>query len=167
VAGHLIFTDKEAAFLRELVKNNVDFMIVGLAAATLQGAPAVTQDIDLWFKDLRQPGIKRALKKVGGFYIPPIQPRPPMFGGGHVELFDIVMTMDGLQSFSKEVRHAVEVPLGGVPVKVLPLDRIIASKKAAGRDKDRRSLKVLQDAQKTIEALEKTRANGKTRRRRP
>ena len=147
----LIFTDREAAFLRELVKNDVAFMIVGLAAATLQGAPAVTLDIDLWFKDLRHNGIARALRKVGGFYIPPTMQNPPMFGGEHVQLFDIVLHMDGLESFAKEVRGAVDIPLGGVRVKVLPLSRIIVSKKAAGREKDKRSLQVLQDAYQTIE----------------
>ena len=42
-----LLTDRELAFLRELVKTNVPFMIVGLSAAALQGAPVVTQDIDL------------------------------------------------------------------------------------------------------------------------
>ena len=62
---NLIFGDKEATFLRELIRQKVDFMIVGLSAAALQGAPVVTQDVDLWFKDLTDPGIKQALKKVG------------------------------------------------------------------------------------------------------
>ena len=43
----LIFTEKEGRFLKELAKNKVRFMIVGLSAAALQGAPVVTQDIDL------------------------------------------------------------------------------------------------------------------------
>ena len=38
----LIFDDREAEFLRELVRQKVDFMIVGLSAAALQGAPVVT-----------------------------------------------------------------------------------------------------------------------------
>ena len=42
-----IFTENEIRFLRELVKNRVPFMIVGLSAAALQGAPVVTQDVDL------------------------------------------------------------------------------------------------------------------------
>ncbi len=41
---NLIFTDEEAEFLRELVRQKVDFMIVGLSAAALQGAPVVTQE---------------------------------------------------------------------------------------------------------------------------
>jgi hypothetical protein len=63
VDKNLIFGDKEATFLRELIRQKVDFMIVGLSAAALQGAPVVTQDVDLWFKDLSDPGIKKALKK--------------------------------------------------------------------------------------------------------
>jgi hypothetical protein len=71
VAKKLIFSAEEGAFLKELVKNEVRFMIVGLSAAALQGAPVVTQDIDLWFRDLSDPGIKKALKKVGGAFVPP------------------------------------------------------------------------------------------------
>ena len=59
MAKGLPFTDNEAAFLAELTNTGVEFMIVGLSAALLQGAPAVTQDIDLWFKDLQDPGAKR------------------------------------------------------------------------------------------------------------
>ena len=154
MARPLIFTDREAAFLRELVRQKVPFMIVGLSAATLQGAPAVTQDIDLWFQSLRHPGIRRALRKVGGSYIPPMALNPPMFEGENVRLFDIVVHMDGLASFAAEYRRAIDVPLGGVTVKVLPLDRIIASKKAANREKDKIVLRVLRDALLTIKATE-------------
>ena len=82
----LIFGSGEAAFLRELVREGVDFMIVGLSAAALQGAPVVTQDVDLWFKDIEHPGIKRALRKVGGSYVPPVRMHPPMFEGDAVKL---------------------------------------------------------------------------------
>ena len=46
MADSLIFGDREAEFLKELVRQKVEFMIVGLSAAALQGAPVVTQDID-------------------------------------------------------------------------------------------------------------------------
>ncbi len=69
MAEKFIFSSKEISFLRELIKQGVEFILVGLSAAALQGAPVVTQDIDLWFKDLADPGIKKALKKVGGFYV--------------------------------------------------------------------------------------------------
>ncbi len=148
----LIFGDREAEFLRELVRQGVDFMIVGLSAAALQGAPVVTQDVDLWFRDLANPGIKRALRKIGCSYIPPIQAHPPMFEGDAVRLFDIVMHMHGLKSFADEEKNTVKVPLGRTKVKALRLDRIIASKRAAGRDKDKLVLPVLLDALRTIGA---------------
>jgi hypothetical protein len=146
VPENLIFTRREIAFLRELGRNGVDFMIVGLASATLQGAPAVTQDIDLWFRDLSDPGIRKALDKVGGHYVPPIGGNPPMFAGPGVDLFDIVLRLDGIGPFNVEVRDAIEVSLGTAKVRLLPLERIIASKKAANRPKDRASLPMLESA---------------------
>lgn len=150
MADSLIFGDRETEFLKELVRQKVEFMIVGLSAAALQGAPVVTQDIDLWFRALPDPGLEKALKKVRGVYIPPTARNAPMFAGNGIELFDIVLTMDGLGEFDEERKHAIKVPLGRIKVLVLKLERIIASKKAAGREKDRLVLKVLSDALKTI-----------------
>ncbi len=143
---NLIFSAEEAKFLRELKKNGVEFMIVGLSAAALQGAPVVTQDIDLWFKELPSPGIEKALRKVGGSYVPPTAMTPPLFVGKHVALFDIVMNMNGLESFSREKKRALRIPIGSVMIDVLSLERIIASKEAAGREKDKLVLPVLKDA---------------------
>ena len=154
MADNLIFTDQEAEFLRELVRQKVDFMIVGLSAAALQGAPVVTQDVDLWFSDLEDPGIRKALKKVKGSYLPTITMNPPMFAGEAVSLFDIVIHMHGLKDYSEEKSNTVKVPLGRIKVPVLKLERIIASKKAAGRDKDKIVLPVLSDALKAIQHSE-------------
>jgi hypothetical protein len=158
VAKPLIFTNLELAFLRELVKNKVPFMIVGLSAAALQGAPVVTQDVDLWFKSLTHPGIRKALRKVDGTYVPTVALTPPMFAGDAVDLFDIVLTLDGLRSFSWEYARSVEVSLGRFKVKVLPLDRILASKKAANREKDRLTVPILRDTLAAVRG-----ANGKKR----
>jgi len=152
VPKNTIFTDKEAAFLKELIKQGVDFMVVGLSAAALQGAPVVTQDVDLWFKDISDPKLNRALKKFGGIYVPPMNLHPPAFAGRHLELFDIVLNMDGLKSFSEETKNTIEVPLGKYKVQVLALDRIIKSKEAAGREKDQLSLKVLKDTLLTLQS---------------
>lgn len=140
-----IFSAEEARFLSELVRHKVRFMIVGLSAAALQGAPVVTQDVDLWFRDLSDAGIRRALRKVGGSYIPPLAGNPPMFSGDAVKLFDIVVHMHGLAEFDKESKHAVAVRLGNIRVPVLSLDRIIRSKRATGRLKDKLAVQVLAD----------------------
>ncbi len=150
MADNLIFSDKEAAFLEELVRQNVRFMIVGLSAAALQGAPVVTQDVDLWFADLSDPGIKKALKKVGGIYVPPTANTPPLLGGEAVKLFDIVVHMHGLGTFQEEEKHTLSILLGTTRVKVLSLESIIKSKKALRRQKDKLVLPVLSDALITI-----------------
>jgi hypothetical protein len=46
VAAPLPFSEKELRLLQVLLKREVRFMVVGLSAATLQGAPVVTQDVE-------------------------------------------------------------------------------------------------------------------------
>ena len=154
MADPLIFGEGEIEFLKELVREKVEFMIVGLSAAALQGAPVVTQDIDLWFKNLEEPGIQRALKKVHGSYVPPMIGNPPLFAGRKIELFDIVVHMHGLGEFDEERENTIKVPLGRIKIPVLKLERIIASKKATGREKDKIVLGVLSDALKAIRERE-------------
>lgn len=77
-------------------------MIVGAAAAALRGTSIVTQDIDLWFRDLADPGIRKALAKAGGVIVPAIGLYPPTFGGEAVELFAVVLTMHGPGTFDEE-----------------------------------------------------------------
>jgi hypothetical protein len=139
-------SESELRFLRALLRRNVRFMLVGLSAAALQGAPVVTQDIDLWFEDLGDPNIREALREVGGAYVPPLHMNPPMFAGGGTELFDIVLTMHGLGAFDEEIKGCVEVTFGEETLKVLPLDRVLASKRAANRAKDKLVIPVLEDA---------------------
>ena len=138
--------ESELKLLRALLRRKVRFMVVGLSAAALQGAPVVTQDVDLWFEDLSDPRIREALREVKATYVPPSILNPPMFAGGGVELFDIVLRMDGLGKFAEELAYCVEVPLGRHKLKVLGVNRILVSKRAANRPKDRLVLPVLEDS---------------------
>lgn len=138
--------ESELRFLRALLRRRVRFMVVGLSAAALQGAPVVTQDVDLWFEDLNDPRIREALREVGAAYVPPSILNPPMFAGGGVELFDIVLTMHGLGTFSEEWRNCVDVSVGRHKLKVLRVDRILTSKRAVNRAKDRLVIPVLEDS---------------------
>jgi len=128
-------------------------MVVGLSAATLQGAPVVTQYVDLWFEKLGDPKISQALQSVGAAYVPPSILNPPMLAGAGAELFDIVLRMDGLGTFASELKHCVDVPLGRHKLKVLSLERILVSKLAANRAKDRLTIPVLRDALATTTAV--------------
>ena len=142
----LTLTESERRFLRALLRRKVPFIVVGLSAAALQGAPVVTQDVDLWFEDLHDSRLTKALREVGAAYVPPSVLNPPMFAGAGTELFDIVLRMDGLGKFRDELRHCVEVRLGAYRLKVLALERILASKRAANRSKDKLTIPVLEDS---------------------
>lgn len=138
-------TERELRFMRALVNHQVRFLIVGLSAAALQGAPVVTQDVDLWFGNLDDPRLTAALRQVGGAYIAPTLHTPPMLAGDGLELFDVVLSMSGLNSFDEEWANAVDVTVGDVTTRVLPLTRILVSKKAADRPKDRLVVPVLEE----------------------
>ena len=105
MAAPLPFSEAERRLLQHLLKRKVRFMIVGLSAATLQGAPVVTQDVDLWFEHLGDPKMSRALLEVGAAYVPPSINNPPMLAGKGAELFDVVIRMDGLGTFADELEN--------------------------------------------------------------
>jgi hypothetical protein len=141
-----MLNEKELAFLRRLVENRVDFIVLGMSAAALQGAPALTEDVDLWFRDLNHPGIRKAAESLGGRLLDlSALMRPPVFEGEAVEIFDVVLTVHGIEDFQTEWdTGTVTLQLGDVPIRVLTLERILASKKAANRDKDRMAVSVLE-----------------------
>lgn len=134
----VVLTPAERAFLATLDELGVKYMIVGLSAAVLQGADTVTADIDLWLEDRSDPRIHEAAEKAGGVWIPGhFGMAPPMLGGDELsDRFDVVTHLDGLENFSREYAGAVIVEVDGLRVPVLPLRRVAASKRAAGRAKD-------------------------------
>ncbi len=134
-------------------------MIVGLSAAAMQGAPVVTQDIDLWFENLNDPELLRALREVGAAYVPPSILNPPMLAGPHSEPFDVVISMSGLGTFAEEMKHARAVRVGSLRLYVLALERILVSKTAANRPKDRLVTPALQDAIRAIRCHESREPN--------
>jgi hypothetical protein len=158
VAEVLPLSEAELRLLASLLRHKIRFMVVGLSAAALQGAPVVTEDVDLWFDDLSDPKLMQALVKVGAAYIPPFGHNPPMLGGAGSEPFDIAIRMNGLGEFADEWKHALTIKVGKLALKVLPLERILASKRAANRPKDQRVIPVLQNVLRTLQAKTARRA---------
>lgn len=134
----------EMELLRQLTLSKTKFMVVGLAAAVMQGADAITQDIDLWVSSGGRQGLARAARVVGGIYA--WRADPPFLDGPDLDRVDLVNRMDGLGSFEEEYLRAVNCQVDDFVVKLLPLERIIASKRAAGRDKDVAALPALEAA---------------------
>ncbi len=129
------------AFLKALRQEGIDCILIGAMAAIRQGAPLMTVDYDFWVR-LRERQYVRLLTIVQ-------RQRGTIRARTLYELSDgtqvnAIFQPDGLHSFQAEWKHCSIGRLEGVPVRILPLERVIASKRAAGRDKDLAALPVLQ-----------------------
>ncbi len=123
-------------------------MLVGMSAALMQGARGATEDIDLWFADPADARIAECVAAAGGIWVSgSFGMGPPRIGGRELgERFDVVTQMSGLESFDKESAHTIEYDIEGLRLPVLDLRRILVSKRAAGRAKDRAAIEALEDA---------------------
>ncbi len=146
--AELALSAAERRLLRELNQRGVRYLVVGMSAALLEGARGMTEDIDLWFEQLDDARIGEAVRAAGGVWVAGhFGMMPPTIGGGDLEdRFDVVTHCDGLSDFQSELALASDVLVDGLPLKVLPLERVIASKRAANREKDRIALPALETA---------------------
>ena len=142
----VILTSAERALLEALNALGVRYLIVGMGAALLEGAPGTTQDLDLWFGPIDAEQVREAARRAGGLYTPGFGLQPPAIGGEGLDRLDLVLTASGLDSFEIEFTRAHDYDLDGVPVKVLPLERVIVSKRAAKRLKDAAQIPMLEAA---------------------
>lgn len=63
----IVLTPAERALLEALHELDVRFLIVGLGAAVLEGAPVATQDLDVWFGRIDTTRLEEAARRAGGF----------------------------------------------------------------------------------------------------
>jgi hypothetical protein len=137
-------TPAERALFEALNRRGVPFLVIGMGAAVLQGAPVATQDLDIWFARVDDETIRQAAADAGAFWISGFGMQPPAFGGDDFARIDVVLTAHGLDAFATEYARAIEREIEGVSLRVLPLDRVIVSKRATHRVKDTAQLPVLE-----------------------
>jgi hypothetical protein len=117
------FTPNERVFLEALNESGVRYMLVGMGAAVLQGVPASTNDLDLWFENRDDVS----------------------------ERLDVILHMSGLGTFAEEWQNTRELVVDGLSLRLLLLPRIVASKRASGRPKDVAAIPILEVALAAIE----------------
>jgi hypothetical protein len=129
------------AFLKALQAEGIDCILIGAMAAIEQGAPLMTVDYDFWVRlpERQYVRLLTIVKRLGGT----IRARTlyELSDGTQV---NAIFQPDGLRSFEAEWKQCRLGKLEGVRVHILPLPRVIASKRAAGRDKDKAVLPILQ-----------------------
>lgn len=136
-------TPAERKLFQALETRGVRFLVIGLSAAVLEGAPVATQDIDLWFETIDD-RVVQAAADADAFWISGFGVQPPAFGGKDFERLDVVLTAHGLTDFANEYQGSVVREVDGILLHVLPLERVIASKRATRRPKDLAALPALE-----------------------
>jgi predicted nucleotidyltransferase len=139
-----VLTPAERALLQALDALGVRFLVVGMAAALLEGAPGTTQDLDLWLGSVDESRLREAARRAGGFYTSGFGIGAPAVGGAGLDRLDLVTTAHGLDSFDDEYQRAREFDLDGLRVRSLSLERVLASKRATGRPKDLAQIPLLE-----------------------
>lgn len=131
------FTEAERRFLLGLTSRGVRFLLVGMSGALVQGARGATD-----------PGIGEAAREAGGLWVSGMfGMRPPALGGRVLgDRFDVVLLASGLRPFDQEYAESLALEIEGVPLRVLPLQRILVSKRAAGRPKDLAHIPAIEEA---------------------
>jgi len=142
--------------LRLLAENDVEFIVVGMTAGVLQGAPVTTIDLDIVHR--RAPEnvarLLRVLREIDAVYRHDrrnLQPKEShLVSPGHQLLttaygdLDCLGTIDDDLGYDELLGSVREIELaGGVVVKVLSLPALIRSKERAARPKDLAALPAL------------------------
>jgi hypothetical protein len=104
-----------------------------MTAAVYQGVMLNTMDTDIWVdlptrQYMRLWGI---IRSQGGSAL-----SQTLYVLADGKVVNFLFEITGLKNFGAEYRHALTMRMEGLLVKVLPLSRILKSKKAIMRDKD-------------------------------
>jgi hypothetical protein len=129
------------AFLKALAAEKIDCILIGMMAAIEQGAPLMTIDYDFWVNlpERQYVRLLAVVKKQGGSVL-----APTLYELRDGTQVNAVFKPTGLRSFASEYGRCRKSRLQGQPIRILPLPRIIANKRAANREKDRLALPVLE-----------------------
>jgi predicted nucleotidyltransferase len=142
---------------RALQKARLEAIMVGNAAAALQGAPVTTLIVDFMFR--KTPTNLRKLKVFAGELnaqiLKPFYPLSSLYRVVNDDTgvqVDFMSVLHGIKSFENLRSDADEVDFDEYKLKVASLEKIIRSKKALGRPKDKAVIGILE---KTLDEKKK------------
>lgn len=153
------------ALLRLLRDNEVEFIIVGGAAATAHGSARLTFDLDIVYKRSREnvARIVNALKPIQPYLRGAPAGLPFDWSVETVEkglnftlttklgALDLLGEIVGGGSYERLFEATISVEIGGVQCLCLGIERLIEVKRAAGRPKD---LEVIAELQQILDEMQ-------------
>jgi len=145
-----------AEVVRQMNAARLEAVLIGNAAAALQGAPVTTVDFDFMF--LKTPRnlakMKAVARALGAMILRPYYPVSDLYRMTRDDglQVDLMGTIHGVRSFAGLRDRATTLGVGGEVVLVASLDDIIKSKRAARRPRDLAVLEILEAARGAKEA---------------
>jgi hypothetical protein len=132
-----------------LAKARLEAILIGNAAAAIQGAPVTTLDFDFMFREtaLNLAKLKKFAASLDAVILRPYYPVSKLYRVINDDLglqADFMPVIHGVKSFNSLRSRAESFNFGGRPLWVASLADIIASKRAAGRLRDRAVISVLE-----------------------
>ena len=136
---------------RALIAVNLEAVLIGNAAAALQGAPVTTVDFDFLFRGTPRNLAKlRALAdRLRATVLRPYYPASGLFRVTRDDdglQVDFMTRIHGVKSFEGVRDRATPIDIDGTTLLVASLDDVIRSKKAARRPRDLAVIEVLEKA---------------------
>jgi hypothetical protein len=136
-----------------LREQRLEAVLIGNAAAAIHGAPVTTLDFDFMFRSTPQNlrKLKAVARSLDAMILRPYYPVSQLYrvvdDAGGLQA-DFMPAIHGVRSFEGLRSRSVAREIAGRTILVASLDDIIASKKAAGRDRDLAVLPVLEQTRK-------------------
>ncbi|HWM90443.1 MAG TPA: hypothetical protein VN493_06715 [Thermoanaerobaculia bacterium] len=139
-----------------LGRREVDFIVVGGVAATLEGAPVTTLDLDILPnpEPANRERLLLALRELNARYLDPagrhIVPDETKLATLRIHQLvtdagplDVFATIGAGLTYADLIARTRDFEVGGLVIRCLNLDAVIESKEQAGRDKDLAALPIL------------------------
>lgn len=133
---------------RTLARQRLDVVLIGNAAAAIQGSPVTTMDFDFLFRKTptNLAKLKRVADDLGAMVLRPYYPASQLYrvtrDRDGLQL-DFMAKIDGIRSFESLRGRASSVSFGAHELLVASLADIIRSKERAGREQDVAVLPIL------------------------
>ncbi len=132
-----------------LTEVRLEAILIGNAAAAIQGAPVTTVDFDFMFRatPVNLAKLKKFARRVEAVILWPYYPASALYRVMNDDRglqADFMPVIHGVKSFNSLRSRAQKIELGGRDLWVAHLADIIASKRAAGRPRDRAVLDILE-----------------------
>lgn len=137
-----------------LARANVRFVVIGGVAATAQGSARITEDLDVCYdpapdnaerlaRVLNDWNARLYLPREPGTQLPFVIDTRTFRDAPNLTLvtdlgrLDVLGTVTGLGGYEAALSGSEGIKVGEIELRVLTLDALIASKRAAGRQQDR------------------------------